>query len=92
MSFLDQLAFGPGGDRRAWAKILLIALAALALIAGLLYYLVSGDYAFLRASVLTGAPTGAYNALGERLAALATKKHGHLQVVATAGSVENTKP
>ena len=89
MSFLDQLAFGPGGDRRAWAKILLIALAALALIAGLLYYLVSGDYAFLRASVLTGAPTGAYNALGERLAALANKKHGHLQVVTTAGSVEN---
>jgi TRAP transporter TAXI family solute receptor len=89
MSFLDQLAFGPGGDRRAWAKILLIALAALALAAGLLYYLVSGDYAFLRASVLTGAPTGAYHALGERLAALANKKHGHLKVVATAGSVEN---
>jgi TRAP transporter TAXI family solute receptor len=89
MSFLDQLAFGPGGDRRAWAKILLIALAALALAAGLLYYLVSGDYAFLRASVLTGAPTGAYNSLGERLAALANKKHGHLKVVVTAGSVEN---
>ena len=48
MSFLDQLAFGPGGDRRAWARILLIALAALALVAGLLYYLVSGDYAFLQ--------------------------------------------
>ena len=89
MSFLDQLAFGPGGDRRAWVKILLIALAALALAAGLLYYLVSGDYAFLRASVLTGSPTGAYYALGERLAALASKKHGHLRVVATAGSVEN---
>jgi uncharacterized protein len=89
MSFLDQLAFGPGGDRRAWAKIALIAIAALALLAGLLYYLVSGDYAFLRASILTGAQSGAYHTVGDRLAALANKKHGHLNVVATAGSVEN---
>src|SRR5271170_3207414 len=89
MSFLDQLAFGPGGDRKAWAKGLLIALAVLALAAGLLYYSVSGDYAFLRASIFTGGPTGAYHALGERLAARALKKNGHLKVVATAGSIEN---
>jgi TRAP transporter TAXI family solute receptor len=89
MSFLDQLAFGPGGDGRAWARGLLIALAILALAAGLLYYTVSGDYAFLRASILTGAPTGAYHALGLRLAARALKKNGHLKVVATAGSIEN---
>ncbi len=89
MSFLDQLAFGPGGDRRAWARGLLVALAVLALAGALLYYTVSGDYAFLRASVLTGSPTGAYHALGERLAARALKKNGHLKVVATAGSIEN---
>ena len=89
MSFLDQLAFGPGGDRKAWARGLLIALAVLALAGGLLYYTVSGDYAFLRASILTGSPTGAYHALGERLAARALKKNGHLKVVATAGSIEN---
>jgi TRAP-type uncharacterized transport system substrate-binding protein len=89
MSFLDDLAFGPGGDRRAWVRGLLIALAALAAAAGLLYFTVSGDYAFLRASVLTGAPTGAYHALGQRLAARALKKNGHLRVVATAGSIEN---
>ncbi|HTZ66198.1 MAG TPA: TAXI family TRAP transporter solute-binding subunit [Roseiarcus sp.] len=89
MSFLDQLAFGPGGDRKAWARALLLALAVLALGAGLVYYTVSGDYAFLRASVFTGAPTGAYHALGERLAARALKKNGRLKVVATAGSVEN---
>jgi TRAP transporter TAXI family solute receptor len=89
MSFLDQLAFGPSGDRKAWARGLLIALAVLALVGGLLYYTVSGDYAFLRASILTGAPTGAYHALGERLAARALKKNGHLQVAATAGSIEN---
>ena len=68
---------------------LLIALAVLAAAAALLYYTVSGDYAFLRASVLTGAPTGAYHALGDRLAARALKKNGRLKVVATAGSVEN---
>jgi len=89
MSFLDQLAFGPGGDRKAWARGLLIGLAALALVAGLLYYFVSGDYAFLRASIFTGSPTGAYHAVGERLAARALRKNGHLKVVATAGSVEN---
>ena len=66
-----------------------MALAVLALAGGLLYYTVSGDYAFLRASIYTGAPTGAYHALGERLAARALKKNGHLKVVATAGSIEN---
>ena len=89
MSFLDQLAFGPGGDKKAWARGLMIVLAALALAGGLVYYTVSGDYAFLKASVLTGSPTGAYHALGERLAARALKKNGHLKVVATAGSIEN---
>jgi TRAP-type uncharacterized transport system substrate-binding protein len=89
MSLLDDLAFGPSGGQKAWVRSLLIALAILALAAGVLYYTVSGDYAFLRASVLTGAPTGAYHALGDRLAARALKKNGHLKVVATAGSVEN---
>ncbi|HEX9170275.1 MAG TPA: TAXI family TRAP transporter solute-binding subunit [Roseiarcus sp.] len=89
MSFLDDLAFGPSGGRKAWARGLLMALAVLALAAGLLYYAVSGDYAFLRASVLTGSPNGAYHALGDRLAARALKKNGHLKVVATAGSIEN---
>src|SRR5271166_3222167 len=89
MSFLDQLAFGPGRDRRAWARGLLLAVAVLAVAAAVLYFTVSGDYAFLRASVFTGAPTGQYHAIGERLAARALKRNGHLGVVATAGSVEN---
>ncbi len=89
MSFLDQLAFGPGRDRRAWARILLMAIAVLAVAATILYFTVSGDYAFLKASVFTGGPTGQYHATGERLAARALKKSGRLNVVATDGSVEN---
>ncbi len=90
MSFLDQLAFGPGRDKRAWARGLMMAIAVLAIAAAVLYFTVSGDYAFLRASIYTGAPTGQYHATGERLAARALKRNGRLRVVATAGSVENT--
>jgi|GEM_PF-482261 len=89
MSFLDDLAFGASGNRKAWIRAFLAALAFLALAAALLWYSVSGDYGFLKASVLTGSSTGGYHAVGDRLAALAGKKNGHLQVVSTAGSVEN---
>jgi len=67
----------------------MLAIAVLAVAAAVLYFIVSGDYAFLRASIYTGAPTGQYHATGERLAARALKRNGRLAVVATAGSVEN---
>jgi len=89
MSFLDELAFGPGRDWRAWLRGLLLGAALLALAAVALYFTVSSDYAFLKASFYTGGPTGQYHAIGERLAARALKRRGHLDVVATAGSVEN---
>src|ERR1700745_2021784 len=89
MSFLDQLAFGPGRDRRAWARGLMMAIAVLGVAAAVLSFTVSGDYAFLRASIYTGAPTGQYYATGERLATRVLKQKGRLSVVATAGSVEN---
>ena len=66
-----------------------MVVAVLAVAAALLYFTVSGDYAFLRASVYTGSPTGGYHAVGERLAARAHRKNGHLRIVATAGSVDN---
>jgi len=91
MNFLDELAFGPGRDWRAWARALLTILALVALAAAAAYVTVASDYAYLRASVYTGAPTGAYHALGERLAERALKKHGLLNVVVTAGSVDNVK-
>jgi TRAP transporter TAXI family solute receptor len=89
MSFLDQLAFGPGRDRKAWTRILAMAIAVLAVAIGALYVMVAGDLAFLKASIYTGTPSGEYYAVGERLAARALNKNGHLRVVATAGSVEN---
>src|SRR5271170_1647615 len=89
MSFLDQLAFGPGRDRKAWTRVLLMAIAVVAVAVGVLYLTVSGDFTFLKATVYTGAPAGEYHAIGERLAARALKKNGHLRVVATAGSIEN---
>lgn len=89
MNFLDELAFGPGRDRKAWFRGGLLALAIVAIAATLLYFTISGDYAFLNASIYTGSPGGQYNTVGERLAARAQKKNGRLNIVATAGTVEN---
>ncbi len=91
MSFLDELAFGPGRDWRAWGRAILLLVMLVALVAAILYVTVAGDYAFLKASVYTGSPTGEYHAVGERLAERALKKNGHLKVVVTAGSVENIR-
>jgi TRAP-type uncharacterized transport system substrate-binding protein len=66
-----------------------MVIAVLAVAIGVLYLTVSGDFAFLRASLYTGTPMGEYHAIGERLAARALKKNGRLRVVATAGSIEN---
>jgi TRAP-type uncharacterized transport system substrate-binding protein len=91
MSFLDHLAFGPGRDQRAWARGVLMAIAVLAIAGGILYFTVSSDYAFLRASVYTGTPIGQYRATGDRLARRALRKNGHLSVVTTAGAIENIR-
>ncbi len=66
-----------------------MGIAALAVAAAILYFTVSGDYAFLKASIYTGGATGQYHATGERLAARARKRSGRLSVVATDGSVDN---
>ena len=54
-----------------------------------LYFTVAGDYSYLKASVYTGAPSGEYHAIAERIAARSRKKHGRLNVIETASSVEN---
>jgi len=89
MSVLDELAFGPGRNWRAWARAIFLIFALCALAAIVLYFTVAGDYSYLKASVYTGAPTGEYHAIAERIAARSRKKHGRLNVVVTAGSVEN---
>ena len=89
MSFLDELAFGPGRNWRAWVRTIFLVVALCALAAIVLYFTVAGDYSYLKASVYTGAPTGEYHAIAERIAARSRKKHGRLNVVVTAGSVEN---
>ena len=74
MSFLDELAFGPGRDWRTWVRALLMVVAIAALAAAILYFTVSSDYAFLNASVYSGAPTAEYHAVADRLAARAHKR------------------
>ena len=91
MSFLDELAFGPGRSFKAWLRVLLLLAAAVALAAVALYFTVANDYSFLDALVYTGAKSGEYNAVGERLAARAARQRGRLHVVETAGSIENIK-
>ncbi len=91
MSFLDELAFGPGRNWRAWVRWLLMLIALVALVMAAAYFIIADDYSYVKASVYTGATTGQYYAVAERLAARARKKHGRLNVVETAGSVENVK-
>src|SRR5271166_6402779 len=78
MSFLDELAFGPGRNWRAWVRALLLLVVLVALAAAILYLTVAGDYAYLKAAVYTGAPTGEYHTVGERLAAGAVENINRL--------------
>jgi TRAP-type uncharacterized transport system substrate-binding protein len=83
---LDHSRFGPG---KALLRLLLLLVAAAAVAAFAAGVGVSRDYAHLRALMLSGAPGGAYYTLATRLAARAKQGHGSLNVVPTAGSVEN---
>jgi len=67
--------------------ILLAASAVVAAIAA--GFGIARDYGYLRASILTGSPGGPYHAIATRLADRATRAHGRLTVVPTAGSIEN---
>ena len=63
--------------------------AAVAVVALASLFGIARDYAYLHASLLTGTPMGNYHALGDKLAERAGKGHGKLDVVTTAGSVDN---
>ncbi len=69
------------------AAVILIASALVAALISM--FGLARQYGFLKASLLSGPPTGAYYALATRLAERAMSDHGKLTPVATSGSVEN---
>jgi TRAP transporter TAXI family solute receptor len=69
--------------------LLVVAAVAIVVIASM--FGIARDYGHLRASLLTGTPGGKYHALGTILAARASRGHGSLTVVPTAGSVDNVR-
>ena len=76
---------------KALRRLLLLLAAAAAVAALASRFGVSHDYSYVRASLLSGAPSGRYHAIGTRLAARAKQEHGRLTVIPTAGSVEKCR-
>ncbi|KFC66830.1 TRAP transporter solute receptor, TAXI family [Bosea sp. LC85] len=72
-------------------RALLLAVASAAIAALALSYSTVRDFGSFRAAILTGAPGGAYHSLASNLAQLAGRDRGHLEVIPTAGSIENAK-
>jgi TRAP-type uncharacterized transport system substrate-binding protein len=70
-------------------RVLLLIAAAVAIVGLASMFGIARDYGYLHASLLTGTPGGRYHALGTSLAARASRGHGSLTVVPTAGSVDN---
>jgi len=67
-----------------------VVLVVSALVAALIsMFGLARQYGYLKASLLSGPPTGAYYALATRLAERAMSDQGKLTPVATSGSVEN---
>jgi TRAP-type uncharacterized transport system substrate-binding protein len=85
----ERRAVSPRG--KGIIRFSLFAAAALAVVAVASLFGIARDYAYLHASLLTGTPMGNYHALGGKLAERAGKGHGTLDVVATAGSVDNVR-
>ncbi len=75
---------GKGLARISLLIAMAVAITALASIFG-----ISRDYGYLHASLLTGTAGGKYHELGASLAARASRGHGSLAVVPTAGSIDN---
>ncbi len=71
------------------ARVFLFIAAVLSVVGLAALFGVARDYGYVRATLLTASSSGNYHALGERLAARASRAHGTLTVVATEGSVDN---
>jgi TRAP-type uncharacterized transport system substrate-binding protein len=72
-------------------RLALIALAASGLVALASIFGIARDYGYLHAALLTGTPGGRYHALGTSFADRASRGHGSLAVVSTAGSIDNVR-
>jgi len=70
-------------------RFLLLLIAAAVVAAFAAAFGIARDYGYLHASILTGAPEGQYFKLATRLADRASREHGTLTVIPTAGSIEN---
>jgi TRAP-type uncharacterized transport system substrate-binding protein len=86
---IARRALSPRG--KGLIRISLLVAAAVAVVAIASLFGIARDYAYLHATLLTGTPMGNYHALGEKLAERARRGHGTLDVVATAGSVDNIR-
>jgi TRAP-type uncharacterized transport system substrate-binding protein len=84
---IARRAVSPRG--KGLIRLSLLVAAAVAVVALASLFGIARDYAYLHASLLTGTPMGNYHALGDKLAERARRGHGTLDVVATAGSVDN---
>ena len=85
-----QISWRPANwHGKGLVRVLLLIVAAVAIAALASIFGIARDYNYLRASLLTGTPGGKYHALGTSLAARASRGHGSLKVVPTAGSVDN---
>src|SRR5262249_49025719 len=70
-------------------RLLLLLVGAAVVAALAAAFGIARDYGYLHASILTGFAGGQYYALATRLANRATREHGSLTVISTAGSIEN---
>jgi len=85
-----RIAIRPANWRiKGLLRIVLLFATAIAIAALASFFGVARDYGYLRATLLSGNPEGKYHALATSLAARASRGHGRITVVATAGSVDN---
>src|SRR6476660_7009973 len=78
-----------GWSGKGFFRALLLLAAAALIAAAAAAFGIARDYGYLHASILTGSSGGHYHALATRLAQRAKREHGTLNVIPTAGSIEN---
>jgi len=74
---------------KGFVRFVLLTTAAAVVAAIAAAFGIAHDYSYLHASILAGSPGGKYYALAGRLADRASREHGTLKVIPTAGSIEN---